>query len=132
MKRILMLGLLVAAALAVAATSAPADNQVDTESNNKLLYISWTGEGTGAWREFEIRYDTKTGVFEGKWRYDNAHCGWIKGAAIAEIPGGVKAKGCFGGDYAGDWEGTFYFRGICFGKTWAKSEPPGDGKFKGI
>lgn len=132
MKRILMLGLLIAAALAVAASSAPADNQVDPEPIDELLYISWSGEGTGAWREFEIYYNPRTGEFEGKWRYDDTHRGWIKGKAVLGTPTSVFGKGEFGGDYAGRWEGMFYFRGICFGKTWARTDPPGDGEFKGI
>ncbi len=133
MKKIITLTIMTMAVLAIAGQSAPVDETaVNPEVGNALTTIYWSGTGTGAWQTFEIYYDTETGTFEGKWWYDDSHEGWIKGAATAEIIGGVTGKGTFGGDYAGAWSGTFYFRGECFGKTWGKSDPPGDGEFKGI
>ncbi|NLI99452.1 hypothetical protein GX441_12475 [bacterium] len=132
MKKIMTAFLTTTAGLLLAASSDPVGKTRIAPVDDNIMYVSWSGEGTGAWQKFEIYYDMETGLFEGKWWYDDEHSGTIKGAATAEIPGGVTGKGRFGGDYAGAWTGTFYFRGICFGKTWAKSDPPGDGEFKGI
>jgi hypothetical protein len=133
MKKVVTLALLIVAAAAIAASSAPGDAEMDQNSNDRIMYIYWSGHGTGAWQRFEIYYDRDTRTFEGKWWYDNTHCGWIEGKAVKDIDdAGVIGEGRFGGDYAGAWEGTFYFRGECFGKTWAKTDPPGDGEFYGM
>lgn len=133
MNKTLCLALLTAAGLSFAAATAPGDNQVDTQTKNQILYISWSGTGTGAWQEFEIYYDPQTRTFEGKWFYEGEHRGWIQGRAVEDIGNfGVIGEGTFGGDYSGKWKGTFYFRGECFGETHAHSEPPGDGRFHGI
>lgn len=133
MKKVVNLTLLMMAVAIAASSSVHRGAQIDQNSNDRLMYIYWSGTGTGAWQRFEIYYDRDARTFEGKWRYDNAHCGWIEGEAYEEIGSvGVKGKGRFGGDYAGDWDGTFYFRGECFGKTWAKTYPPGDGEFYGM
>lgn len=133
MKRIIMLTLLIVAVVAIAASSNPAEKTELQNPADYIMYIGWSGTGTGAWQRFEIYYDRDTRTFEGKWWYDNAHCGWIEGKAVKDIDDvGVIGEGRFGGDYAGAWEGTFYFRGECFGKTWAKTYPPGDGKFYGM
>lgn len=133
MKRIIVSSILVCMAVGFAASSAPRGDYNASANQVELMYIYWSGEGTGAWQRFEIYYYPESRAFEGRWWYDDAHSGWIKGEAYEDIGNvGVKGKGRFGGDYGGAWDGTFYFRGECFGKTWAKSYPPGDGEFWGI
>jgi hypothetical protein len=134
MKRILMLVLFTIVAVGTAASSAPPIADPNQDASNSVMYMYWSGRGTGAWQRFEIYYYPRSRTFEGRWWYDDdTHSGWIDGEAYEDIGGvGVRGRGHFGGDYAGAWDGTFYFRGECFGKTWAKTDPPGDGEFRGI
>jgi hypothetical protein len=132
MKKIVSVALILLAVGLIAAASDLTESKAVQEPDDSLMYMYWSGHGTGAWREFEIYYYPQTRLFEGRWS-NGERRGWIRGEAVENIDNvGVIGAGTFGGDWSGTWKGTFYFRGECFGETRATTFPPGSGTFWGI